>query len=221
MVSMRHVVGILCVVAGAAYAETPVVAAAGETREECLARRRSMIERADREPAVSDRIAILNALPDCKEPAQQAPVVHVRSGLYADIGGGLGRVVTTFDGSLYIAVGGGVGAFLAPSVALQARVAGLVSITNAHGVIGFLGPTLQAWLSDQLVIGGGMGLGVSTCGDCTSLTGLGFEARVAFAPARDGHGLYVAGEVGYFRLGLSGETFPFATLLALVGYSLQ
>jgi hypothetical protein len=84
---------------------------------------------------------------------------------------------------------------------------------------------LHVWMSDQLVIGAGAGLGVLACGaDCPSVTGPGIELRVAYAMARDGRGMYVGVEAGnqWFSLtdyyGAS-VTLSITTLLAQVGYA--
>lgn len=96
----------------------------------------------------------------------------------------------------------GVGGWLNPQLALTARIAAVglseneISVTHA-----FLGPALQYWLTDQLWLGGGVGLTsfrVSDGFSAAQVEGFGFDVRA-------GYSLNVGGEN---TLHLSVELIP-------------
>jgi hypothetical protein len=100
-----------------------------------------------------------------QHPVEDPPLAVTRSGLTVEAGTGVGWIALWDDDKSTTSPGGvaglslGIGGWLDESVALTARLSGS-SIPGSNGVYvaGFLGPSLQIWVTDRTWLGAGLGL---------------------------------------------------------------
>jgi len=140
---------------------------------------------------------------------QPLPVTPNRAGFTFELSLGLGITNVAPEKGEGTTEGGlsgfnlGIGGFFNPSTALTLRISGTSFTKPVLGqdvqfVTGFLGPSLQYWLSDQAFVGGGLGIGILSTDqkDDEGDTGLGIDLRAGynFYISRN-HAFHVAAEL--------------------------
>jgi len=183
----------------------------------CERERALIVDTAAANSDVEARRQLLAKLRDCSQPiatmAEPQPVVvHEHRGLVGEIAGGFGTMSTESSGygssndQSGLSLAAGAGLFASPQIELGGRLAGVMySAGDNTGYNGFLGPYLRFWATPQFAVGGGVGLGLSTatCESCETFTSLGWDARVSYAFAPDGHGAQLGLEITHNSIDLS------------------
>ncbi len=146
------------------------------------------------------------ALPPPKTPFGTTTYSVVRpppsaphEGLTLEAGTGMGWIYVSDKYNKITSPGGvaglsiGIGAWLEPSVALTARIAGS-SVPSSQGLVieGFLGPSLQVWVAEHTWVG--LGFGLSSFGIDADGTKNDYSLRGYSGDIRVGHTFYSNGK---------------------------
>lgn len=158
-------------------------------------------------------------------PAQQP----VRNGITFEANLGFGFLQAESDGSssdTESSLGGlnlGIGAFISPRMAISARVAGVTHTEDGASITeAFFGPSVQYWVSPNLWVGGGLGLGVARVEvdgfGSDSETGLALDGRVGYTfNPQAKHSFNVSAELTPAFI----EDVTFTGFALLIGYQYQ